>query len=87
MKTAASHNMKPSELICQGLWGECFWRDLTYYSDSIVKFTSSGGLQINDLNQRNDVDKFQLAVKISVTSHSYYFKLLTVDERKFTSKS
>jgi len=35
----------------------CFWRGLTCYSDSIVKFASSGYLQINDLDQRNDIDK------------------------------
>jgi len=35
----------------------CFWRGLTCYSDSVVKFASSGYLQINDLDQRNDIDK------------------------------
>ncbi|KAG2545190.1 hypothetical protein PVAP13_9KG413634 [Panicum virgatum] len=38
------------------------------------------------LDQRNDVDKLQLDVKISVTSHSYYLALLTVDGTKFTSQ-
>jgi hypothetical protein len=61
------------------------WRGgFTCYSDSIVKFTSSRCLQINGLDHINDVDKFQLDVKISVTSHSNYLELLTVDETKFT---
>ncbi|PVH65740.1 hypothetical protein PAHAL_1G066400 [Panicum hallii] len=65
----------------------CLWRaGLTCYSDSIVKFASSRYLQINGLDHRNDVDKFQLDVKIPVTCHSYYLELLTVVEIKFNSQ-
>jgi len=53
----------------------CFWRGLTCYSDSIVKFSLSGCLQIHGLDQRKDVDKFQLDVKIYDTSQPYYLDL------------
>jgi hypothetical protein len=66
------------------LLGACFWIDFICYSDSIVKFASSGCPQINGSDPRNDVDKLQLDVKISITSHSNYLELLTMDETKFT---
>ena len=64
----------------------CFWRGLTCYSNSIVKFALSGCLQINGLDQRNDVDKLQLDVKIYIPSQSCYLEFLSLEETKFTSR-
>ena len=52
----------------------CLWRDsLMCYSYLIIKFNFSGCLQSICLDQRNEVDKFQLDVKIFITNYSDYW--------------